>query len=302
MLSLALPSAVALRIFQWSFAAIALAPTAAWCQSEGQVIPAKALASLTSVPVGPSLLAKAKPAPKGAKAPAGAASVPQAPSAQAEPVQAALVPGIRGVDPQLAATMARCAPTVHPETMSAIVSAESRGHQFAIADAGPVDLPWSKRKAMVRSLYPGTLEEAVATAQQLIKKGHTVSLGVAQVNDRNLARMGVTINEVFDLCTNLAVGGRILTDFYTRAAARFGAGEKALHAALSAYNSGDWVRGEKDGYVSLVYRQLGRPLAVRTDRAGVSTSRVALAIEPASERPTRQFTMKVTDYSAVSAN
>jgi type IV secretion system protein VirB1 len=213
----------------------------------------------------------------------------------------ALAQSVAGVDPETSALIARCAPTVHPETMAAVVSAESRGHQFAIADAGPVSMPWAQRKALVRSLYPGSLEEAVATAQSLVASGHTVSLGIAQVNDRNLARMGVSIREVFDPCTNVSVGGRILTDFYEKAVAKFGAGPTALHAALSAYNSGDWARGAKDGYVERVYRQLGKPLAITSQRvaqrAAAPAAMVPRISTAADGSTTRTFTLKADNYS-----
>lgn len=206
---------------------------------------------------------------------------------------------VAGVDPELSALIARCAPTVHPETMAAVVSAESRGHQFAIADAGPVKLPWAQRKALVRSIYPGSLQEAITTAQNLIANGHTVSLGVAQVNDRNLARMGVSVQDVFDPCVNIAVGGKILTDFYEKAVAKFGNGPAALRAALSAYNSGDWARGAKDGYVDLVYKQVGKPLAIRTERIVPRMTRVAVAQSDAraDQSTQRAFTMKATNFS-----
>lgn len=214
---------------------------------------------------------------------------------------------VPGVDPELAALLARCAPTVHPETMAAVVSAESRGHQFAIADAGPVKLPWSQRKALVRSLYPSTAMEAVKTAETLIANGHTVSLGVAQVNDRNLARLGVSIKDMFDPCTNVAAGGKILTDFYTKAVKKFGTGPAALHAALSAYNSGDWVRGAKDGYVDLVYKQLGKPLAIRQERSvprlssrtgATSTRTPPVLVTAVTEPPTQKnFTIKASNFS-----
>ena len=171
---------------------------------------------------------------------------------------------VKGVDEKFSSLIARCAPTVHPETMAAVISAESRGNQFAIADAGPVALPWSQRKHLVRSHYPESLEAAVATASELVRKGHTVSLGLSQINDRNLSRYGVSIRDVFDPCVNVSVGGRILTDFYTRAVVKFGQNAAALQAALSGYNSGDWVRGARDGYVGLVYKQVGKPLAIKT--------------------------------------
>lgn len=210
---------------------------------------------------------------------------------------------VAGVDDGLAGLIARCAPTVHPETMSAVISAESRGHQYAIADAGPVRLPWAQRKFMVRSFYLESLDASVAKATELIAAGHTVSLGLAQVNDRNLARYGLTVRDVFDPCTNVAVGGKILTDFYKKAVGKFGANQKALHAAISAYNSGDWVRGANDGYVGMVYRQVGRPLAIRSG-SGVPTGQAALPRGPmpvmtvamTAPTPPRAFLMSASEF------
>lgn len=179
-------------------------------------------------------------------------------------VVAAKIP-VSKVDPEFYALIAQCAPTVHPETMAAVISAESRGHQFAIADAGPVHLPWSQRKSMVRSHFLGSADAAVAKATELISKGHTVSLGLAQINDRNLKRLNLSIRDVFNPCTNIAAGGQILTQFYEKASRQFGPGPRSLRAALSAYNSGNWVRGEKDGYVDIVYRQAGVPLSVKSN-------------------------------------
>lgn len=160
-------------------------------------------------------------------------------------------------------------------------------------------LPWAQRKALVRSLYPGSLQEAVTTAQTLIANGHTVSLGVAQVNDRNLAQMGVSIQDVFDPCVNIAVGGKILTDFYKKAVGKFGNGPAAMSAALSAYNSGDWVRGARDGYVNLIYKQVGKPLAIRTERIVPRITRTNAVPSDARAEQTNQraFTMKATNFS-----
>lgn len=175
----------------------------------------------------------------------------------------AMAEQIKGVTPEFAALIAQCAPTVHPETMAAVISAESRGHQFAIADAGPKNMPWAQRKHLVRSYYMLSVDSAVSMATHLIANGHTVSLGPAQVNDRNLAAYGLSVREVFNPCTNVRIGGQILTKFYVKAAREFGPGSRALRAALSAYNSGSWVRGENDGYVKLVLNQLQRPLALQ---------------------------------------
>jgi len=208
---------------------------------------------------------------------------------------------VAGVDPEFAALIARCAPTVNPETMAAVVSAESRGHQFAIADAGPVGMPWAQRKHLVRSYYMGSADAATAKAMALIAAGHTVSLGFAQVNDRNLARMGLSVRAMFEPCTNLAAGGKILTEFYTRAVKKFGPGSQALRAALSAYNSGDWVRGEKDGYVGLIYKQVGRPLAIKTAAVvpPVQAQRTSPGFSAQKADGGRGFTMSSSEFTTV---
>lgn len=169
-----------------------------------------------------------------------------------------------GISPQMMMLIKQCAPSVHPETMGAVISAESRGHMFAIADAGPLYLPWSKRKSMVQSFYFSTVNEASGKARALIAAGHTVSLGPAQINDRQLRRVGLTIEQAFDPCSNLRGGAQILTECYQSAVKKYGEGERALRAALSCYNSGDFERGERDGYVERVKKQVGRPLALRT--------------------------------------
>lgn len=157
----------------------------------------------------------------------------------------------------------RCAPNIHPETMRAVLSAESKGNALAVADAGPVALPWSERKHLVRSHYPGSLPEAVTLVKGLLANGHTVSLGLSQINDRNLSALGVSIEEVFEPCANVAAGARVLSECYGRASKEFGPGARALRAALSCYNSGSFVRGERDGYVDLVYQNKDKPLLIR---------------------------------------
>jgi type IV secretion system protein VirB1 len=168
-------------------------------------------------------------------------------------------------DDKMLALMAECAPTVHWSTMSAIVKVESAGKAFALADAGPLNVPYSQRKNMVHSYFPSSLDEASQLARALIADGHTVSLGLSQVNDRNLDHYGLTIEQVLDPCTNLATGAKILTDFYRRASKQYGEGKEALQAAISAYNSGSFERGISNGYVGQVYAAAGIVPALTTD-------------------------------------
>ncbi|NCU67966.1 lytic transglycosylase domain-containing protein (plasmid) [Acidovorax sp. 210-6] len=134
----------------------------------------------------------------------------------------------------------QCAPTVHPQTIAAIVKAESAFREFAIGI--------NKRTAVLKR-QPQTKAEAVATAKDLITRGHNIDMGLGQINSDNLPRLGITVDDVFDPCKNLAAAATILTNNYIRAP---GEPQEALKKALSAYNTGDFAKGLRNGYVSKV--------------------------------------------------
>ena len=75
-----------------------------------------------------------------------------------------------------AAFLLACAPGVAPSTIEAIVAVESSGNPLAINVNG-VD-PSSVPK-------PKSVEEAVRLALVYIEQGHTVDLGLMQVNSAN---------------------------------------------------------------------------------------------------------------------
>ena len=54
------------------------------------------------------------------------------------------------------------------------------------------------------------------------------------------------------MCKNLSAAALILQDNFTRASVKEGASQQALKKALSAYNTGDFARGVKNGYVQKV--------------------------------------------------
>ncbi len=137
--------------------------------------------------------------------------------------------------------IATCAPMVAPITMKAIVLEESRGHPYAIHDG--------KRR---RALFPETREQAVATARELLAAGHRIDAGLAQINSENWEWLGLSPETVFDPCTNLAAGERVLVDAYARA-------PFTVDAAISRYNSGDAERGIRNGYVSRVKAWMPEP-------------------------------------------
>ncbi|ARL04295.1 lytic transglycosylase domain-containing protein [Burkholderia pseudomallei] len=153
---------------------------------------------------------------------------------------------------ELDALIVSCAPLVSPVTMGKLVRVESSGHLFAVSDDGPANLPWRQRKRMLRSFTPSTMPEAVAIARRLHDTGHLFGVGPAQVSSRNFARFGLSIEAALDPCTNLRVGSQILTAFYLDARRTRPDPAEAVLAAISAYNTGNFVDGFYNGYVNKV--------------------------------------------------
>ncbi|WP_176599425.1 lytic transglycosylase domain-containing protein [Sphingobium sp. 15-1] len=109
---------------------------------------------------------------------------------------------------------------------------------------------------------PGNAADAIATARGLLQRGANFDAGLMQINSANFAHLGLTAETVFDPCTNLRAGARVLTDNYSRASA---AGHAyPLQAAISEYNTGSRVRGLSNGYVGRVYA--ARRSAMRLSR------------------------------------
>lgn len=167
-----------------------------------------------------------------------------------------------------------CAPTVHPITMGKVVKVESGGRPYAIADAGPKGLPWSVREKMVRSFFPPTMDEAESIVTKLIAANHIVAIGLAQVSSQNLKRLGLSVRQVLDPCTNLNAGSKILTEFYLNARKREPDDQKAILAAISAYNTGNYVNGFTNGYVQKVVQAKGLSVPALRDTYALQTSPV----------------------------
>lgn len=158
-------------------------------------------------------------------------------------------------------TLLACAPNVASFTLEAVISVESGGNPFAVHVNDLREQPLSPRDA----------QEAAQIAEQYIARGYSVDLGLMQVNSRNLATLGVTIEQVLNPCTNIRIGATVLTAEYAKAVHSCGEGQPALQAALSAYNTGDFYRGFANGYVARYYGQNGVPTLPGTVRAAAAT-------------------------------
>jgi type IV secretion system protein VirB1 len=139
----------------------------------------------------------------------------------------------------LAVLLKTCASSVAPSTMNAIVGVESAGNPWALND-----------NATGRSYAPRSYAEALNTAKNLITQGHSVDVGIAQVNSGNFAGYHVTPAAMLMPCQNLIVASEILTNAYRWSYATYGEPHRALWGSISAYNTGSLTAGGR--YVGLV--------------------------------------------------
>lgn len=160
-----------------------------------------------------------------------------------------------------------CAPQVHPTTIQGIMQQESGGKPWVIG---------INRGAGRLARQPNSQQEAAGWARWLYDRGVNFDAGLMQINSTNWKRLGLTPESVFDPCTNVRAGARILTDNYLDAARRHGAGERALLEAFSMYNTGKRTAGFSNGYVGRVSAHAARFAGVappfvgggQTNRAG----------------------------------
>jgi len=89
----------------------------------------------------------------------------------------------------------------------------------------------------------------------LLGLGHSLDIGLSQVNSANLPKLGISVRDAFDPCVNLRAGSTILGADYGAAANQFGSGQYALRRALGAYNSGSLYAGQ--GYVNAILAAAG---------------------------------------------
>jgi type IV secretion system protein VirB1 len=89
---------------------------------------------------------------------------------------------------------------------------------------------------------------------------------------------------VFEPCANLRAASRVLEDCYERALQRWDDAGRAVSAALSCYNTGDFTRGTRNGYVSAVRAAASSaaPQSTATDSAQSQPAR-----RPGAQRSAR---------------
>lgn len=75
----------------------------------------------------------------------------------------------------------------------------------------------------------------------LDRQGKNYSAGLMQINSKNFKLYGLDNNSVFDVCKNIQIGAKILTENFERQ--QGGSDQKKIRNALSRYYSGNDKRG-----------------------------------------------------------
>ncbi len=143
----------------------------------------------------------------------------------------------------LATLLVHYAPAVHPETLAAIIAHESGANVYAFHD-----------NDTRRSYVTLGAAAAIPLAQRLVDEGHSVDLGLGEINSSNLRGLhargivpGSTQDEwvanVFDPRVNVVAAAYILSSAWRTAVHYFGLNYSEQHPhdvvlyALSVYNS-----------------------------------------------------------------
>lgn len=166
----------------------------------------------------------------------------------------------------------RCAPDVSPLTMAYIVGHESSNGPYRININGSTQL----------KQQPRTEDEAVTVAKVLLKDNKSFDMGLAQINSNNLVGLGISVEHIFNPCTNLRASQTILKACYDSALKSYPAGQVALRHALSCYNTGSLTNGISNGYVTKIINvaRQSTDLKIPTLLPDGQTSEDSTATEP----------------------
>lgn len=170
----------------------------------------------------------------------------------------------------------RCAPAVHPDTISDVAHTESRFNPYAIAEIVPV----KGKKSRVISYMPSSKNEAMNIISAIQKRKHRYSVGVMQITNTNFPKLKVTAKDMLNPCSNISVSEKILIDCYKRGG--------SLLRMLSCYYSGNFNTGQKKetafgntSYVQRIgYKTDTRYIvpSTREDRKALSESKPAAPV------------------------
>ncbi|UYZ77106.1 lytic transglycosylase domain-containing protein (plasmid) [Moraxella bovis] len=139
------------------------------------------------------------------------------------------------------ALVTACSPQMHPAIVNAIAKTESGFNPFAIG---------VNKGAGRLTKQPTSYNQAVSTAKALLARGANIDMGLGQINSANLGWLKLSVEQVFDPCTNLKAMQTVYNTCYANAGST-GKGTR-MQRAWSCYNTGNSRNGFSNGYVNKV--------------------------------------------------
>ena len=104
----------------------------------------------------------------------------------------------------------RCGASVAPSTLASIARTESSFQPLSIND-----------NTTGTSGVPASRDIAIQIASKLLEAGHSVDVGIMQINSGNFARLGLTLEAAFDPCRSVAAAAVILAGDYAGQVRRY---------------------------------------------------------------------------------
>jgi len=187
----------------------------------------------------------------------------------------------------------RCGPAVAPSTLASVARTESAFEALAIND-----------NTSGTSGVPATRDIAIQLASKLLEAGHSVDVGIMQINSGNFQKLGLTLEAAFDPCKSITAAATVLTGNFSGGGDSHEGQQAALRVAISKYNTGDAQRGFDNGYVhkvELAARHIVPALDVGGPPAAIDSAPLPAAAAPAPRDPNAPPTWDVWasfDYDA----
>lgn len=130
--------------------------------------------------------------------------------------------------------------------LQAIIKTESNNNPLAISI--------NTRHYVVTQ--PKTEAQAKKLIKDLMSKHINFDTGLGQINVRNMKRLGLTEDNIFDPCSNLKALEQVYLDCLAQSHAKNPKDQR--NDALSCYNTGSTIRGFHNGYVKKVLQNLSQ--------------------------------------------
>ena len=132
-------------------------------------------------------------------------------------------------------------PTVPTSIVRMIVQEESSKNPYAVNV--------NKDGKSFISFIPKTKNEAITIAQSYINAGFSVDVGYMQLNSDNFKQLNTTLENALEPCKNIYLSSTIFYNFYKDTSKKDNSITR-VQKSLSAYNTGSYELGFKNGYVA----------------------------------------------------